>query len=246
VPDVKEQDLPAEVGGLLAAIEEREPIMSVAPSADWSILVRLMGEPRVENRAGERATFAKKRSLELLCWMVLNRDRSTRSAARTAMWDLDVADSTFSTIVSEMRRALRRLDSQDLSQLLSRPTYSDSLPLSASVVADVELLDQAVHVAAADPEGIDAVAHVLGLVRDVPFAGATYQWADLDGSTTRVIISVMQAVDMVISVGQQMGRADLVLAGTRAGLRVMPGDQRLLAIQASLVPLPPCSDARTP
>jgi two-component SAPR family response regulator len=190
----------------------------------------------VENSAGERATFAKKRSLELLCWMVLNRDRSTRSAARTAMWDLDVADSTFSTIVSEMRRALRRLDSRDLSQLLSRPTYSDSLPLSASVVADVELLDQAVHVAAADPEGIDAVAHVLGLVRDVPFAGATYQWADLDGSTTRVIISVMQAVDMVISVGQQMGRADLVLAGTQAGLRVMPGDQRLLAIQASLVP----------
>lgn len=235
VPDVKEQDLPPEVGALLAAVEECEPITSVAPSADWSILVRLMGEPCVENRTGERAAFAKKRSLELLCWMVLNRDRSTRSAARTAMWDLDVADSTFSTIVSEMRRALRHLDSQDLSQLLSRPTYSDSLPLSASVVADVELLDQAVQIAAADPEGIDAVAHVLGLVRDVPFAGATYQWADLDGSTTRVIISVMQAVDMVISVGQQMGRGDLVLAGTRAGLRVMPGDQRLLAIQESLV-----------
>ena len=83
---------------------------------------------------------------------------------------------------------------------------------------------------------IDAVAQVLSLVRDVPFAGAAYQWAELDGSTTRAIISVMRAVDMVISVGQQMGRADLVLAGTRAGLRVMPGDERLLAIQASLVP----------
>ena len=99
---------------------------------------------------------------------------------------------------------------------------------------------------AANPRAIDAVAQVLSLVRDVPFAGAAYQWADLDGSTTRAIISVMRAVDMVISVGQQTDRGDLVLAGTRAGLRVMPGDERLLAIQGSLVPFPPCSDARTP
>jgi hypothetical protein len=86
------------------------------------------------------------------------------------------------------------------------------------------------------PSEIDAVAEVLALVRDVPFAGATYQWAELDGSTSRIIISVMRAVDMVISVGQQTGRGDLVLAGTRAGLRIVPGDQRLLAIQDSLVP----------
>ena len=45
----------------------------------------------------------------------------------------------------------------------------------------------------------------------------------------------MRAVDLVISVGQQMDRGDLVLSGTRAGLRVMPGDERLLAIQGSLV-----------
>lgn len=246
VPDVEAQELPTEMGALLAAVEECEPITRVAPSADWTILVRLMGEPCVENRAGERAIFAKKRSLELLCWMVLNRDRSTRSAARTAMWDLDVADSTFSTIVSEMRRAVRHLDSQEVPQFLSRPTYSDALPLSASVVTDVDLLDHAVQTAGADPAAIDAVAQVLSLVRDVPFAGAAYQWADLDGSTTRAIISVMRAVDMVISVGQQTERLDLVLAGTRAGLRVMPGDERLLAVQGSLVPFPPCSDARTP
>ena len=246
VPDVEAQELPADVGALLTAVEECEPITSVAPSADWTILVRLMGEPCVENRAGERAIFAKKRSLELLCWMVLNRDRSTRSAARTAMWDLDVADSTFSTIVSEMRRAVRRLDSHDTPQFLSRPTYSDALPLSASVVTDVDLLDHAFQTASANPTAIDAVAQVLSLVRDVPFAGVAYQWADLDGSTTRAIISVMRAVDMVISVGQQTDRVDLVLAGTRAGLRVMPGDEHLLAIQGSLVPFPPCSDARTP
>lgn len=235
VPDLEAQELPAEVGALLAAVEECEPITSMAPSADWTILVRLLGEPCVENRAGERAIFAKKRSLELLCWMVLNRDRSTRSAARTAMWDLDVADSTFSTIVSEMRRAVRRLDSLEVPQFLSRPTYSDALPLSASVVTDVDLLDHAAKTAAANPMAIDAVAQVLSLVRDVPFAGAAYQWADLDGSTTRAIISVMRAVDMVISVGQQTDRGDLVLAGTRAGLRVMPGDERLLAIQKSMV-----------
>lgn len=235
VPVAEEQNLPGEVGALLAAVEECEPLPSVAPSSDWAILIRLMGEPCVENRAGERAMFAKKRALELLCWMALNRDRSTRSAARTAMWDLDVADSTFSTIVSEMRRAVRRLDAQDHSPLFSQPTYSDSLPLSASVVTDVELLDHSVQVAISDPSEIDAVVRVLGLVRDVPFAGAAYQWADLDGSTTRIIISVMRAVDMVISAGQLTRRTDLVLSGTRAGLRIMPGDERLLAIQDSLV-----------
>ncbi|MFM8600783.1 MAG: hypothetical protein ACKODP_01695 [Actinomycetota bacterium] len=232
--EVDERPLPAEVIALELAVQEREDPAEFPPPPDWAVVVRLMGEPCAESREGVRAVFAKKRSLELLCWMVLNRDRSTRSAARTAMWDLDVADSTFSTVVSEMRRSLGRvtpaLSAADASPL----TYGDTLPLSDQVVTDVELLEQAVAAARGDSSAIDQVVSALSLVRDVPFAGTAYQWADLDGSTTRIIISVMRAVDFVLEEGRYMSRPDLVLAGTRAGLRVMPGDERLLALQESL------------
>lgn len=220
-------DLPPAAAALLSAASETEPSPPKVCGDDWQLVVRLMGEPCVENRAGVRANFSKRRSLELLCWMVLNRDRSTRSAARTAMWDMDVADSTFSTIVSDLRRALASVSVGALDA--SPRTYGDSLPLGAGIVSDVELLDGSVAAFLRDGSGLDDVVSGLAMVRDLPFAGTAYQWVDLDGSTTRVILSVMRAVNLVIEEGQRTGRHDLLLAATRAGLRVMPGDERLLA-----------------
>ena len=81
---------------------------------------------------------------------------------------------------------------------------------------------------------IDDVVTLPALVRDLSFVGTAYQWVDLDGSTTRVILSVMRAVDLVIEVAAGTGRVDHMLAATRAGLRVLPGDERLLGLLASL------------
>jgi hypothetical protein len=90
-----------EVVQLLRAVERQLPEQATQNTAvtEWALVVRLFGYPVVENRVGDIALFRKRRSLELLTWLTLNRDRSRRSAARTAMWDLDIADSTFSTIV---------------------------------------------------------------------------------------------------------------------------------------------------
>jgi hypothetical protein len=99
----------------------------------------------------------------------------------------------------------------------------------------VDLLNQAVASVGPDGSGIGNVVEMLALVRDLPFAGTAYQWVDLDGSTTRVILSVMRAVDLVIEVAAGTGRVDHTLAATRAGLRVLPGDERLLGLLQSLV-----------
>lgn len=95
---------------LYAAVDRVEPLVLNDELHDvdtrMGIIVRLFGYPLVENHLGIRAEFRKTRALELATWLVLNRQRSRRSAARTAMWEQSVSDSTFSTIVSDVRRAL--------------------------------------------------------------------------------------------------------------------------------------------
>lgn len=197
---------------------------------DWVLIVRLIGEPVLEDRNGNRAAFGKKKSMELLAWMCLNRDRSTRSAARTSMWDIDVAGSTFSTIVSDMRRAMRRLSPSTVDVEWSPSTHSDSLPLSSLVVTDVDIL----HSALEEPT-VSRLIEALRLVRDMPFAGTSYLWADLDGSTTRIVITVMKAVWLVLDMTSESGDLDVAGEAIAAGLRVMPGDTELLARQRDLI-----------
>lgn len=226
-------DLPNRVVRLLDVVEEvRKPTSTprVVNPDDWLLIVRLIGEPVLEDRHGNRARFGKKKSMELLAWMCLNRDRSTRSAARTSMWDMDVAGSTFSTIVSDMRRAMRQLAPSSVEVDWSPSTHSDALPLSSLVVTDIDLL----RVALEDPT-VPGLVDALRLVRDMPFAGTSYLWADLDGSTTRIVIAVMKAVWLVLDMTSESGDVNAAGEAIAAGLRVMPGDPDLLSRQRSLI-----------
>ena len=56
----------------------------------WALMVRLMGPVDVVDTRGAAAKFERSKTLELLAWMVTHRERSTRIAARTALWDQDV------------------------------------------------------------------------------------------------------------------------------------------------------------
>ncbi|MFM8794166.1 MAG: hypothetical protein ACKOFF_04655 [Acidimicrobiales bacterium] len=222
--------VPDAVKGLVRAVEMTDnPGPAVIPS-DWRVLVRLVGEPVVENPYGERATFGKRRALELFAWMVLNSDRSTRSAARNALWEGTVSDSTFSTILSDMRRALSRIAPLDDGATWSPHTYTDSLPVALGVTTDVDLLLSAAHTG--DREEL---RDCLRLVRDMPFAGTSWLWPDLDGSTTRAVIAVMSAVNRMVLLASQAGDVgDLELA-LHAGLRVQPGDEHLLSLRQELL-----------
>ena len=222
--------LPAVVRELIDAVETvHAPVQPTVPP-DWCVLVRLVGEPLVENTFGERAAFGKRKALELLSWMVLNRDRSTRSAARNALWEGTVTDSTFSTILSDMRRALSRIAPLADGMTWSPLTYTDTLPLAHGITTDVDLL------AAASRTGDrQHLREALRLVRDMPFAGTTWLWPDLDGSTTRAVIAVSTAVDRLLELAESdTDISDMELA-VRAGLRVQPGDDHLLHLERELM-----------
>ena len=209
---------------------------------EWVLVVKLFGYPVVENEAGDVASFRKRRALELLTWLALNRDRSRRSAARTAMWDLDIADSTFSTIVSDMRRGLAEIDQQSSRSDWVPTTYSDEIPLSPRVITDDVLMTCALERFRKDSKNSSEILRALSHVRDVPFAGTSYSWADLDGTTTRLVILAITAAMEVASWALTAGDSTAFEIAVTAGLRVFPGHEELLALQDEATKL--CFKAR--
>jgi len=223
----------SEVVQVLRAVDRPLPDQTTQETVvtEWALVVRLFGYPVVENEAGYVAQFRKRRSLELLTWLALNRDRSRRSAARTAMWDLDIADSTFSTIVSDMRRGLAEIDQRSSRSDWVPTTYSDEIPLSMRVVTDDLLMSQALESFRKDSQDSSEIVRALSRVRDVPFAGTSYSWADLDGTTTRLVILAVTAALEVASWALIAENTAAFEVAVTAGLRVFPGHEELLALQ---------------
>jgi hypothetical protein len=223
----------SEVVQILRAVERPLPEQTTQVSVvtEWALVVKLFGYPVVENEAGDIAQFRKRRALELLTWLALNRDRSRRSAARTAMWDLDITDSTFSTIVSDMRRGLAEIDQHSQRSDWVPTTYSDELPLSIRVITDDVLMAQALESFRKDSSNSFEIVRALSHVRDVPFAGTSYSWADLDGTTTRLVILAITAAMEVALWALDTGDMTALEIAVTAGLRVFPGHEELLALQ---------------
>jgi len=241
---VHTQGLPREICELLDAVtatSDQTPDLTFAVcDTQPSIIVHLFGYPLVRNQFGQTAEFRKKRALELLTWLSLNRDRARRSAARTAMWEIAINDSTFSTVVSDMRRGLSVLGSSLATDSLVPITYNDDIPLSVHVMSDADILADALHRFQQDESYADDLLNCLQWLRDVPFAGTSYSWADLDGSTTRLVILGVTAATEVARWAIQHQNTDALTSAVRAGLRVMPGNEELLELQRSAL-APNCS-----
>ena len=223
---------------LTSAVERTSQIDVVSSmSAEEPLLViHLYGYPEVRGRDGQSASFKKKRALELVVWLSLNRDRPRRSAARTALWQVDVNDSSFSTIVSDMRRGISDVVTELSRSDLVPTTYSDELILSSRVTTDYELLRHALEEFRGDPSRYGNLMNELKGIRDAPFSGTAYEWADLDGTTTRLIITAMQAALELAEYGKSIGDVEVMSTAVAAGLRVMPGNEELLKIQQSFIP----------
>jgi hypothetical protein len=234
--DTTELDHSSTVVKVLSEAVNRLDEAEVQGSENPIFVVRLYGYPEVESREGVRATFRKKRALELLVWITLNRDRPRRSAARTALWQIDISDATFSTVVSDMRRALSDLDSSVNRTELLPTTYSDELLLSNRITTDFELLRESLVLFRENHSNHRLLAGQLAKIRDVPFSGTSYEWADLDGTTTRLIITAMQASQELAEYAKSIGDVELMTVAVSAGLRVMPGCEELLLIQHSFIP----------
>lgn len=227
-------DIDARVTKLCEEIETYEnPPADTRTISDLKVVVRLYGFPLVESSQGVLAQFRKARALELISWLVLNRDRMRRSAARTAMWEMNCTDATFSTVVSDLRRGLTDLTSSSSDEILPI-TFSDELPLADSVCSDFDLLvhHQGGFRHAPEKHRQDVVALLRG-VRDLPFAGTSYMWPDLDGSTTRLVVTAVSAAQDLATWAIGAGDTEALMVSTTAGLRLLPGDEQLLDLQRS-------------
>lgn len=236
---LQQQDVPQNV---LIGIEPDIAARSLPDEviAQHRVVVRVFGYPVVENLTGQSAVFRKNRALELLTWLVLNRERMRRSAARTAMWEGVVSDSSFATIVSDARRGLSEVCPGTDPREWMPPTFSDEMPLSQLVVCDADLLQSALTKFRREPAAYcGLVLHHLDSVRDLPFAGTNYRWPDLDGTTTRLVMLVLTAVNEVVEHSLQSDDARAAMRALSAGLRMMPGDDTLVRLQKQLCEVEP-------
>lgn len=213
------------------SVEEQTPSGQLLQQPDWRIMVRVLGPPIVETTDGKPVTFEKGKALELVAWMVEHRENSTRSAARTALWDGDVKDSTFSNVVSEARRALQMSEPLCDEEWIPR-TFSDELPLHSGVVTDSQLLEIALCAFEQDrASGHSQLARELGRVRNLPFSGANYSWADGEGITTSHVIRVVKAAVSLAEYAIEVDDAGLLFMATERGLRVLPGHEELVSLR---------------
>jgi len=82
-----------------------------------------------------------------------------------------------------------------------------------------------------DSQDSSEIVRALSRVRDVPFAGTSYSWADLDGTTTRLVILAVTAALEVASWALIAENTAAFEVAVTAGLRVFPGHEELLALQ---------------
>lgn len=197
-------------------------------AGDWQVMVRVLGPVEAETRSGAPVEFRKSRSLELLAWLVCHRERPTRSAARTAIWDTDVQDATFHNVVSETRRALSSAGLPEDS--IGRPSPSRFV-VHGGIVSDAELLERAYLAARHDAADTPALERALGLVRDLPFAGTGFRWPDTEGITSNMVMLVVDAA--VLLAERALGQGDVagVFRATGRGLRVLAGHEELVSLR---------------
>jgi LysM repeat protein len=229
-------DLLAAEAEPLAAVGD-EPI-DVEPTADApvdlstpAVLVRTLGQVEVLDGDGRTVGFEKSKSLELVVWMAHHRRRSTRGAARTALWTVDVRDSTFANVVSDARRSLERAAGDDVAWIPR--TLTDELTLHPEVRTDVEVIAERLE-RSRTMVSTDAIAELragLDLVAGMPFAGTGYTWNDAEGLTSAAIVTVTAAAAEMAEHCLDLGDVEGVFWATGQGLLVLPGHEELISLR---------------
>ena len=212
-------------------VEASRPLVPVTwrerSGGSASHVVRLLGAVEVETSAGEMVAFPRGRSLELLAWLVTHRDRPTRSAARTAMWDGEVRGATFNNVVSDLRRSLGSVDGR----LVLDRSPDDRMRLAPSVLTDAELLETALVRFRRSPDDAAELRSALGRVRDLPFAGSGYLWPDTEGITSSLVLLVVRASESLARSALARGDIDEVFWATGRGLSVLRNHEGLVELR---------------
>jgi hypothetical protein len=208
-----------------------DPLADEAPTPE--ILIRLIGPVSVENRKGEVVHFERSKTKELLAWMVTLRERSTRTLARTALWDLDVRGGTFANVVSEARRSLARMVDPPRGEEWVGRTLTEALPLHVAVRSDADVLTDALRVARLQPpsQAIATLTPAVSLIRGMPFEGASYLWPDPEGIASNLVLLATTAAAELAAHCLSIGDVEGVFAATTRGLSVLSGHEELIGLR---------------
>jgi hypothetical protein len=208
------------------------PVVEAAP-LPYALVVRLFGPVTVETHEGVTADFERSKTKELIAWLATHRERSTRSNARAALWELDVRDATFANVVSEARRALARMvEPPDGDEWVGR-TMTDSLPLHPLVVADIELVEHALAAARLQPPdlAIATLRPAVELVVGVPFEGTGYLWPDAEGITSHLVLRAITITNALAAHCLSVGDIEGVFSATARGLQVLPAHEDMIEVR---------------
>lgn len=198
-------------------------------ASSWHTMVRMLGAIQAVRYDNAEVSFRKSKSMELLCWLSTHRDRPTVSGARTAMWELDVEDSTFHNVLSELRRGLSSAGLVNAAGRVSR----QRLFLDRRVVTDSELLRSVLLKADVRDArtSLTELKTALSLVNGLPFAGVDYVWADAEGITSTLVWLVTRAVKVAAGNAAVLGDHGALHEVTAAGLRMLPGEEEFIELR---------------
>ncbi len=177
--------------------------------------------------------FERSKTRELIAWLATHRQRSTRTLARTALWDLDVRDATFSNVVSEARRAMARLVEPAPGEEWLGRTLTEELPLHVMVRTDADLVEHRLAKArrCRTTDAIEMLRPAVEMVRGMPFEGTSYLWPDAEGITSNLVLLATSAAAELARHHLTLGQIDGVFWATGQGLRVLPGHEDLIALR---------------
>ena len=199
----------------------------------YTYMVRVLGEVAVENADGDTVTFERGRSQELLAWMMTHDERPTRSRAKSAMWEMTVRATTFANVISDIRRTLNQFDNDDSVSDWIQRDVGDDLIVDTRVVSDASLLRTALECAdgQAPADIISCLRWPVSLLRGLPFQGSVYRWPDPEGLTSELVILATTAAAELSRAYLEIADLSGVMWATGQGLRVLPGDEELIALR---------------
>jgi LysM repeat protein len=220
-------------------VAEPDDDAAVAPTdrpyveAPWQLVVRVLGHVDVTDRDGNSVGFDRGKALELATWLSLHRERPTRAAARTALWDLQVRDATFANVVSDARRAMGRAVTPPVDEEWIERTLTEQLPLHVMVTSDAELLRARLDASRGLParQAIDVLRPGVEWIADLPFAGTGYLWPDAEGITSALTLLATAAAAELARHCLAIGDVDGVFWATGRGLQVLSGHEELIGLR---------------
>ncbi|MFZ8998805.1 MAG: AfsR/SARP family transcriptional regulator, partial [Ilumatobacteraceae bacterium] len=225
-------DLPFD-DSTLPPVPEPEHLVARVAADPPSILVRLFGPVAVRSLDGRLAEFDRQKSKELVVWLATHRERSTRTSARTALWELDVRDATFSNVVSDARRTLGRLvPCPDGVEWIGR-TLTEDLPLHPAVRTDADLVREALAASRSDAPGatMDVLREAVDLIVGMPFEGTDYLWTEAEGIASELVLLATSATTRLAEACLAIGDLDGVFEATARGLQVLPGHEAMVGLR---------------